>query len=376
MCESAGEPGPQRGWHSWIGNSRPDIATEISGSSGVAMIKRHILPILMLVGMFSLSYAAETGGRKDAFAYNKSIGRAVNLGNALEAPKEGDWGVALKDEYFSIIKKAGFNSVRMPVRWSAHAATNAPYAIDTSFFDRVDHLVNKALGEGLVVILDLHHYVEVMKMPEENRERFVALWDQLATHYKSYPDRLYFELLNEPNSKFTEDIWNSFVVDTLKVVRKTNPGRMVVVGPVQWNSIGRLNSLVLPVEDRNIIVTYHYYDPFHFTHQGASWAGKESEKWLGTTWTGTEKEQKDVSAAFDKVVAWAKRENRPVFMGEFGAYSKAKMEDRARWTQFVAREAEKRGFSWAYWEFCSGFGVYDKDANKWRHELLAALIPQ
>ncbi|MEI6808175.1 MAG: glycoside hydrolase family 5 protein [bacterium] len=337
---------------------------------------KNVIYALLLVGLCGLSAVADTGGKKDAFAYNKLIGRSVNLGNGLDAPTEGAWGVTLKDEYFSIIKKAGFNSVRMPVRWSAHAATNAPYTIDTSFFARVDHLVNKALSEGLVVILDLHHYEEVMQLPEENRERFVALWAQLATHYKAYPDRLYFELLNEPNNKFTEGVWNSFVVDTLKVVRKTNPGRMVVVGPVQWNSIGKLNTLVLPAADRNIIVTYHYYDPFHFTHQGASWAGKESEKWLGTTWTGTEKEQKDICAAFDKVVVWAKKENRPVCLGEFGAYSMAKMEDRARWTKFVVQEAEKRGFSWAYWEFCAGFGVYDKDANEWRPELLTALMQQ
>jgi endoglucanase len=62
-------------------------------------------------------------------------------------------------------------------------------------------------------------------------------------------------------------------------------------------------------------------------------------------------------------------------MGEFGAYSKAPHDSRIRWTDFVAREAERHGFAWAYWEFASGFGVYDPNAGLWREDLLKALIP-
>ena len=59
--------------------------------------------------------------KPDPFKINTLLGRGVNLGNALEAPTEGEWGVVLKEEYFSIIKQAGFNSIRLPVRWSGHA---------------------------------------------------------------------------------------------------------------------------------------------------------------------------------------------------------------------------------------------------------------
>ena len=64
-----------------------------------------------------------------------------------------------------------------------------------------------------------------------------------------------------------------------------------------------------------------------------------------------------------------------MLMGEFGAYSKADITSRALWTDFVAREAERHGFAWAYWEFCSGFGVYDKNAKQWNEPILKALIP-
>ncbi|HEY2148312.1 MAG TPA: cellulase family glycosylhydrolase, partial [Pirellulales bacterium] len=81
------------------------------------------------------------------------FGRGINLGNALEAPHEGDWGVKLKESYFESIASAGFNSVRIPVRLSAHAAQSPPYAIDEKFFDRVDWAVDQALKRKLSVVL-------------------------------------------------------------------------------------------------------------------------------------------------------------------------------------------------------------------------------
>src|ERR1700681_3953301 len=59
----------------------------------------------------------------DAFHYNRLLGRGINLGNALDAPQEGAWGVTLEADYFRLIQEAGFNSVRIPIRWSAHAST-------------------------------------------------------------------------------------------------------------------------------------------------------------------------------------------------------------------------------------------------------------
>ena len=72
------------------------------------------------------------------------------------------------------------------------------------------------------------------------------------------------------------------------------------------------------------------------------------------------------------MASWAVQHNITVFMGEFGAYSRAAMTDRKAWTAFAAREAERRGFSWAYWEFDAGFGAYTN--GRW-NELHDALIP-
>jgi endoglucanase len=114
--------------------------------------------------------------------------------------------------------------------------------------------------------------------------------------------------------------------------------------------------------------------PFKFTHQGAEWV-EGSESWIGRTWDATDAEKAEIASHFDSVAEWAGRKNVRILLGEFGAYSKADIDSRVRWTEFVRSEAERHGFAWAYWEFGSGFGVYDPDANVWRVELLRALLP-
>lgn len=310
----------------------------------------------------------------DVFAQNELIGRAINLGNALEAPNEGDWGVTLEESYFSAIHDAGFHAVRIPIRWSAHAATEYPYTIDADFFNRVNWAIGRARANGLAVIINIHHYEEIFAQPLQQRQRFLNLWKQIATHYKDYPDDLFFEVLNEPHDALDENLWNEFLAQAIDTIRVTNPRRTLIVGTAGWGGLSALQQLKLPEGEHNVILTIHYYNPFHFTHQGAEWVDN-SEQWLGTTWEGTFAQQQEVQNEFKQIKDWADAHQMPVFLGEFGAYHKAPMADRVRWTSFVAREAERQNFSWAYWEFCSGFGAYDADQATWKTELLQALIP-
>jgi endoglucanase len=309
----------------------------------------------------------------DIHAANVRLGRGINLGNALEAPQEGAWGVKLEAEYFTAIKKAGFATVRLPVKWSAHARADAPYTIEPEFAARVDWAIDQALANGLNVIVNVHHYDEMDAAPDEHLPRLVGLWRQIADRLKDRPAGVYFELLNEPNGRLTEDRWNAAIPKILAAVRETNPTRPVIVGPAQWNSIRALDRLELPTGDHHVIATVHYYDPFEFTHQGASWV-PGSGKWKGRKWTGTSDEKAAIRKPLETAAAWAKAHDRPIFLGEFGALLEADNESRARWAGSVAREAERLGFSWAYWEFCSGFGAYDLGTGRWRPELKAVLV--
>jgi endoglucanase len=313
--------------------------------------------------------------RSDAFTLNASLGRGINLGNALDAPTEGEWGVKLEAEYFQIIKAAGFRTVRIPVRWSGHASKDAPYVIDSGFLKRVDWAIDQAEANKLNVVLSMHHYDEMNKEPKKHLARLVGLWKQIAARYKDRPATLVFEVFNEPSDKLDE-VWNDTIPIVLKAVRETNPTRAVIIGPGTWNNISALSKLRLP-DDPNLIVTVHFYEPFKFTHQGASWVTNDDVKQLsGIRWEGSDAERAEMRKSFDEVADWAKTHNRPVFIGEFGAYEKADLPSRVRWSGAVVKQAETRGFSWAYWEFASNFGAYDLSKRGWRDPLLKVLQPK
>ena len=300
--------------------------------------------------------------------------RGINLGNMLEAPNEGDWGLSVQEEYFDLVEDSGFDFVRLPVRWSTHAGADSPYAIDPAFFTRVDEVVNWAMERNLTIIVDFHHYEEVMTDPWGHKDRLLGIWKQVADHYKDYPSNVLFELLNEPNGQLNASLWNSYMFEALAIVRESNPIRDVIIGPVNWNAYDWLSTLDVPHDD-HLIVTFHYYLPFQFTHQGAEWVGDESQNWLGGEW-GSDAEKAEVTRHFGSVANWAQRHGDVrILLGEFGAYSRGPQESRVRWTEFVRSEAERHGFAWAYWEFASGFGVYDPEAKRWRQELIKALLP-
>jgi endoglucanase len=331
-----------------------------------------LLAVLLLTAGFVLITRAQTPPA-DAYAMNKALGRGINLGNALDAPNEGDWGVVLQDHYFKDIHDAGFDSVRIPVRFSEHALADAPYTIDPTFFNRVQWAVDQAVANHLAVVLNFHHYYAMFNTPETELPRFLALWKQVAERFKDYPDTLVFELLNQPTDNLNAELWNKIFPQLLAVVRRSNPTRFVMIGPAEANRLTALADLQLPTDDRRIIVSFHYYSPYHFTAQATPWTEGSSD-WAGTTWTATDDQTAAVIADFNIVTAWAVDHDRPINLGEFGSYEGAPTDSRIIWTRYMAQQARMRGFSFHYWEFCSGYGAYDPQTNQWRKPLLNALL--
>lgn len=309
------------------------------------------------------------------FAANARLGTGVNLGNALEAPQEGDWGLVLEESWFGVIAEAGFDSVRVPIRWSAHAGKEPPFKIDPDFLPRVDWVVEQALSQDLAVVLNMHHYDEIFAFPDRERERFLAIWRQIAEHFRDAPEAVYFELLNEPHDNLDRDRWNRLLRDGLAVIRPLHPERPVLLGPIHWNNIRWLEGLELPEEDRHLIVTVHYYYPYEFTHQGADWMPPEFRNQRNVRWLGTTAERRLIQQDFDRAVAYGEQQERPLNLGEFGAYFTADMESRVRWTRAVAEAARERGFSLHYWEFGAGFGLFDPGEGSWRMPLVEAVLP-
>jgi endoglucanase len=302
-----------------------------------------------------------------------TLGSGINLGNALDAADGDEHALRLPRRYFDEIKAAGFDMVRLPVAWSAHAEETAPYTIEQDFFQRVDQAVDQALALDLKVVLNVHHYHELNHAPDAQTERFLALWRQIAPRYADRPDLLHFELLNEPRAAMTAQRWNALLRQALAAVRESSPERTVLIGPAEMNDISALSKLDLP-DDDHLVATVHYYAPLEFTHQGAPWV-QNSYPWLGTTWGG-EADRKTVSEDLAVAAAWADAHAVPLFIGEFGAYERADMDSRVRWTTWVREEAERLRIGWAYWEFGTDFGVYARETDTWREPLRQALIPE
>ena len=192
------------------------------------------------------------------------LGRGVNYGNMLEAPTEGEWGLRFDDRWPQQIRQAGFDTVRLPVRWSTHTDPNPPYRIDPAFLERVQSIIDRNLKQNLRVVVNLHHYEELFADPQGHRERFLAIWKQLAEAFQSAPANLYLEPLNEPHDKLQGELWNELLVEVLTVIRPKHPDRWIVAGPDFWSNVSALPRLKFPEKDRRLIVTVHYYLPFAF----------------------------------------------------------------------------------------------------------------
>lgn len=307
----------------------------------------------------------------DPFVQNQKLQRSINLGNMLEAPNEGDWGLIVEPDFIPTITEAGFSGVRLPVRWSTHADTIAPFTIDPLFLQRVDGIIDQALENDLAIVVNTHHYEEMMIAPEEHLPRLLSIWNQLAEHFKDRDDDLILELFNEPNNAFTSELWNSYLPQIIDTIRGVDPYRTLMLGTAPWGGIDGLYNLELPA-DSNLIITVHYYNPFQFTHQGAGWVDG-SDAWLGTSWGGSEADYSALQHDFQRINSWAADHHRPMNIGEFGAFNTADITSRHIWTRSIVNLSESLGFSWSYWEFASGFGAYDRETGEW-NELLSALI--
>lgn len=283
--------------------------------------------------------------------------RGVNLGNALEAPREGDWGYRIEPMHFDAIAGAGFDGVRLPVRWDIHTGHEPPYTIDPAFMARVTEVADQALARGLKVQLDLHHYDALNATPGAERARYIAIWRQIAAHFAAAPDALFFEPLNEPNG----DAWRPGVLeqlqaDTLAVIRERHATRLVVFGGPNWNSIDGLRDWSPPVDD-NVAVTVHYYEPHNFTHENAEWLGADAPR-FGRAWGGRE-DLAAVQRHAASAARYAATHGRALQLGEFGVNRRVAPEQRAAWTATVRRAFEAEGAAWCYWDFAGAFRIWD-----------------
>jgi endoglucanase len=274
------------------------------------------------------------------------------------------------------LPRGRLTAVRLAVAWSAHLSDRAQHVVDPRALDRVERAVTDALDRGLAVMVDNHLDPQLMADPPAHRERFLAITEQVAAHFRQAPESVMIEPLNEPHGRL-EALWNDYLRDALTAIRASNPTRPVVAGPGFYNTPMCLDEFAPPAEERRLVVTIHQYWPIQFTMQGEQgFPGGDARAWLGTTWDGTDAEVADLETGFERLAAWAVRHKRPIFIGEFGSTNNADPASRTRWARANRELAEGYGFAWGYWSFGPSFALYDLEAEHWNEELLAALLPR
>lgn len=306
------------------------------------------------------------------------LGRGINFGNMLEAPLEAGYGLWLQYDWIKAAKDAGFEHIRLPVRWSNHAASTADATLDAEFLKRVDGILAESARIGMPVVLDMHHYRQLDGDPVESNEvrvedsvvetRAARIWNQLAKHYRNRFPLVYFELYNEPHGALNTAHWNELFPRMLSAVRSEDPVRPVIIGPADWNSPDALTQLKLPA-DRNVIVTAHVYTPHPFTHQGA-WGGQ----WKSLRECCDRSQLLEIQASFDRIIQWSETHGVPVYIGEWGVHVSAPARSRVMYVKAFQAELERTGLPSAYWQLSSDFGIYDVKTGSWNKDMLDGIM--
>ncbi len=322
---------------------------------------------VMMLGAAMLSSSAA-----QAATNSLPVGRCVNMGNSLEAPNEGDWGGKRIDaDDFKRIADAGFDTIRLPVRWASHAGANAPYVIDPAFMARVKTIVGNARARGLNVILDSHNFDALHADPSDaNIARLAGMWSQIGAAFAVEPEEhLWFEIENEPHGKFNDTNLLLVLRPALAEIRKTNPTRAVIIGGESWSGVNSLKTLVLP-DDANVIPTFHYYDPFDFTHQGATWVNPSPP--MGRAY-GRPEDRRQLEEDVAKVRGYIARTGKTPFMGEFGANTPIPLYDRVRYQMTVRLAFDRLGIGMCAWGYTNTFPLWDQQSKQWLPGMRAAM---
>ena len=322
-------------------------------------------------------------------AMNKKLGKGINLGNSWESQGSSldcSWGNCIEDTDFAVVKAAGFNSIRLPVRWQQDSDYGT-HTVDPARLAGVKEDIELALAQGLAVIVNFHHYVELNEAGnnyttdpqayEEEKAHFLKLWEQVATELNKYPDSmLVLEILNEPTISNAERVSN-LMNDAYQVIRANAPGKTIMFEAYHAAKFADLKDLKLP-EDGNIIYSGHYYEPYTYSHQGHSYACKGDDAYANTAIYDMATYSKIATELYPDVNGG----HVPMNMGEFGisgggdfANSRSCNEGeslpsarmKAKWAKLTIQAAESNDISWHYWGFTKvgGFEAYSRNDDAW-----------
>src|SRR3972149_2852299 len=321
-------------------------------------MKKALYFVLIVASISAIAQGAESITPRDAV---KQMGSGINIGNTLDPQDEGAWNnPQVQEYYFDDYKKAGFNSVKIPITWDEHAGKTAPYTINEKWLNRVEQIVDWGLSRDLFIVIDAHHeaWIKDNYKDQAQRDRFDSIWRQISKRFKDKSPKLIFEIINEPNGLSKEET-DDLNLRILKIIRETTPTRLVIISGTESSGPDQLINTAVPKDDY-IIGTFHMFEPADFARNGQG------------TW-GSEDDKKALKETFDKVAKWSQENKIPVLLGDFGVVAQANADSRKAFYAAMVAEASAHGFPYIAWDDGADFQIYKRAERAW-NELKDILI--
>jgi endoglucanase len=329
-----------------------------------------------------------------------SFNKGVNLTNWFQtvSAHQIQFTKFTKQDFINI-KSLGCDVVRLPINLHAMTSGTPNFIIDPLFFSFLDSAVNWAEDLQIHLILDNHTFDPSVNTEPGVENTLVKVWKQMAAHYKDHTYYILYEILNEPHG-ITTQVWGQIQQSAINAIRSEDTKHTIIVGASGYNAYGEMKYLPT-YSDTNLLYTFHFYDPFLFTHQGASWVSPSMEPILGipfpysagkmpacpTSMNGTWIEslfngylndgtETNVKSLIDIAVDFKTSRHVKIFCGEFGVYiPNSNNTDRVHWYDVVRKYLNEKGIPWTIWDYTGSFGLFTKSSNEsFDHDLNVSLL--
>ncbi len=299
----------------------------------------------------------------------------------------------IKEKDVARIASWGFDHVRLPVDAPVLLKDEKDFVLRKEGFEYIDRCLKWCRKNNLNLVLDLHKAPgysfsslkdNTLFSSEKMQSNFISLWQELTERYQNEKDNLIFELLNEVVDE--KEGWNKLAHETIKAIRKLDETRKIIYGGPNYNAVTSLKDIALIEDDPHIIYTFHYYLPFMFTHQKASWTDLTSSMDFDVNYPGPNPElvnflnknnddpsdQKEAAVfnkeflkeKFEPARKFKKENDCQLYCGEYGVIGCAPRESRENWYRDftdIINELEISRAVWSYKEM--NFGLVDQEGN-------------
>lgn len=374
-------------------------------------MRRFFYP-LAVIAIAVLTFAGCTTKKETANDVNNfRIQRGTNLSHWLSQSDERGEArkMHIQEDDFIRLDSLGFDFVRIPideVQFWDEEGNKLPEAWDLLTF-----ALDQCVKHHLRAIVDLHiirsHYFNAVNegngnantlfTSEKAQQDLIEMWYQLSDALKGYSnDSVAYEFMNEPVAEDHEQ-WNDLIAKVHKALREREPQRTLVVGSNLWQGYETMKYLKVPQGDKNIVLSFHYYNPMFLTHHGAWWTPvgkytgkvnypgvliskedyeaapdtlkKELEPYLTQVW-----DIDKIRADFKDAIEVAKKYDLQLFCGEWGVYEPVDRELAYKWTKDMLTVFKENDIAWTTWCYDADFGFWDQKKHTFKDKPLVDLL--